>query len=144
MSDSRSVFLQDKSADKESEAISGTLSIMSEQDPRRVGLRLKALASELQIPTAEAFAEWLGIGRSRAQNWFGGESLPKPHEMVRICEMTGVTLDWIYRGLSGSLPLDKSIRLQALFDEAVEKKAQSKPGRRAAAKQARTKGEASD
>ena len=109
-------------------------------DPKEVGARLRALYAEMQMPNVDKFGEMLGAERNRASNWLNGYNLPKPHEMARLCDITGVTLDWIYRGLWGTLPVEKSIRLQALMDAETDEgrlKAVSAPG--AAKKSSRKK-----
>ena len=125
MHNSRSVSPQDKSAVGLSAVLSGTIRGMSKIDPKDatpqgVGARLRALYAEMSMTTVDEFADVLGVERNRASNWLNGYNLPKTPEMTKLCDITGVTLDWIYRGEPGALPLDKAIRLHALLEEIPE------------------------
>lgn len=79
-----------------------------------VSARLRAIQKEMHLSDS-GMADRLKIGRSRWSNWIGIENSNMPEERVLIdlCEMTGLTLDWIYRGKLAGLPLALAIRLEA-------------------------------
>jgi transcriptional regulator with XRE-family HTH domain len=77
-----------------------------------LGRRLQAIREELNFGQAQ-MAEWLGVGRTRYVNWEREENRPAEEKMVWLCEQTGITLDYIYRGKLDALPMALGIRLRA-------------------------------
>lgn len=63
-----------------------------------VSVRLRAVMSELGIATNPEFAEWCAATGGRVNNWLIANNLPLIPQMVILCERTGITMDWIYRG----------------------------------------------
>jgi hypothetical protein len=63
-----------------------------------VAVRLRAMMAEFEVVGNREFGEMLGTTGSVVNNWRLGYNLPRVPEMIRLCEQTGVTLDWLYRG----------------------------------------------
>jgi hypothetical protein len=76
-----------------------------------VGARLRAVKAELQLPNDQAFAELCSGTCSRVNNWLNGYNLPHVPDMIRLCERTGITLDWLYRDFAGSMDPTLALRL---------------------------------
>jgi DNA-binding XRE family transcriptional regulator len=58
-----------------------------------------------------AFARALGVSPQTLSNCENGLNRPSIDLAAKICQMTGVTLDWIYFGDRSSLPLRIASRL---------------------------------
>jgi transcriptional regulator with XRE-family HTH domain len=54
-----------------------------------------------------------GMSNSAAGNFLSLANYPDEEAMVRLCEITGVSMDWLYRGNLDSVPTKLAIRLQA-------------------------------
>ena len=80
---------------------------------RVVALRLRAVMEAFQITTHPKLAEVCGTSRSVVNNWLMGDNLPRVPEMIRLCERTGITLDWIYRGAIHTMDAQVAICLAA-------------------------------
>jgi transcriptional regulator with XRE-family HTH domain len=74
--------------------------------------RLVALRRALDYENASAFARTVGLGVSALQNYEAGLRRPDIDQAILICRATGVTLDWIYQGLTAGLPHHIETRLQ--------------------------------
>jgi transcriptional regulator with XRE-family HTH domain len=74
--------------------------------------RLRLLRETLGFPTAEAFADHLGISRQRLLNIELGAPL-SVDVALRIVggAAAGVTLDWLYLGIGSAMPIDLCVRL---------------------------------
>lgn len=83
---------------------------MAEEMLNLVAWRLALIREELKLSQDE-IAEYLDIGRSRWLNWERARHFPSPIIMKRLCEYTGVTFDYIFRGAHGALPAALSVRL---------------------------------
>jgi transcriptional regulator with XRE-family HTH domain len=70
---------------------------MSELE-RAVAARLRSVMSRFEIVGNRALADICGTTPSAVNNWLSAYNLPRIPEMIRLCERTGVTLDWLYRG----------------------------------------------
>ncbi len=83
--------------------------------PKQVALRLKAVMSDLEMETVVELAEFIGAERSQVSNWLQGYNLPPIPWMTELCrKRPGLTLDWIFRGVSDGLPSVLAIKLEAL------------------------------
>lgn len=89
------------------------------RDPFRieVGRRLRATASAVSITTTAELANFLGAERGQVDAWINGRALPPVPFMRRLCDVFGLTLDWIYLGKLGGLSYDRAILLQAISDD---------------------------
>lgn len=81
------------------------------------GKRLHAIWDEIRhifnLETVDDYAEFMGVGRNALSNWLNGYHPPTIHAMIRLCDKSGVTLDWIYRGSAEGLAYGKTVRLEA-------------------------------
>jgi transcriptional regulator with XRE-family HTH domain len=50
------------------------------------------------------FAKRTGISPQAINNWVKGRSSPSLAQAIKICQRTGVTLDYLYRGDVSGLP----------------------------------------
>jgi transcriptional regulator with XRE-family HTH domain len=76
-----------------------------------IGQRLAALRQALGFTNASAFARLVGLSVTTLQNYEAGIRRPDVGNAILICRATGVTLDWIYQGLTGGLPVHIASRL---------------------------------
>ena len=83
---------------------------MAEELLREVARRLALIRAELGL-SQDAMAEYLGIGRSRWLNWERAQHFPSPVIMKRLCEFTGLTFDYIFRGVHAGVQPALSVRL---------------------------------
>ena len=67
------------------------------------GARIALVRHALGL-SQEALAAQLAIGRSAVANWEKGTREADVGRMTRLCELYGVTLDYIYRGSLVGLP----------------------------------------
>ena len=82
-------------------------------DPRKdVAARLKSVMAEFDIKSYGALGAMCGgANGSAVSNWMQAYTLPRVPEMAELCAMTGLTLDWIYRGALGALNPQLAVRL---------------------------------
>jgi transcriptional regulator with XRE-family HTH domain len=71
---------------------------MASELEMEVGKRIKAIMEAFGIPSYPKMGEICGTTKSNVGNWRSGYALPRVPQMIQLCERTGVTLDWIYRG----------------------------------------------
>lgn len=65
---------------------------------RATGRNLRLLRIALGRSVGE-MAVALSVSASRLANWESGQHYPDPYVMYVACQETGVTMDWIYRGV---------------------------------------------
>jgi DNA-binding XRE family transcriptional regulator len=68
--------------------------------------------------SADMLASWLGVGRTAFSNWENGENLASVPAMLRLAARFGYTLEWIYAGKIGTLPLNRISTVEAAAAEA--------------------------
>jgi hypothetical protein len=68
-----------------------------------VAARLVAVMDEFCIGGNRALGDLCGATPSAVNNWRLGYNLPRVPEIIRLCEQTGITLDWLYRGFVGAM-----------------------------------------
>jgi len=66
--------------------------------PEAIGKRIVRLRKALEWPTAIAFASFVDVSPQQLSNYEKGRARPDIDAGFRICQKTGVTLDWLYRG----------------------------------------------
>jgi hypothetical protein len=66
---------------------------------KTVAIRLRAIKVAFGINSHKELGDACGASESVVGNWMVGVSLPRVPEMSHLCDRTGVTLDWIYRGI---------------------------------------------
>lgn len=82
---------------------------------KAVARRLKAVREELGRDQP-SMAKWLGVGRTRYIGWERAANLPNERVMLVLCDRTGLTLDYVYRGRLDAVPLALAIRVTARED----------------------------
>lgn len=70
---------------------------------RRTGSRL-GIAIQALNKTQSEVAKTLGVSTSKLGNWIRGDNYPDPYFVSQFCDRFGITADWIYRGVTTSLP----------------------------------------
>ena len=75
--------------------------------PESVAKRLDALFRALNVQQS-AVADMLGLDRSSMSKILKGEKALKPDVANAICDLYGVTLEFLYRGQVGGLPVHLS------------------------------------
>jgi hypothetical protein len=81
-----------------------------------VATRLRAVMASFGIKSNPRMAEVCGATASSVNNWLLGYNLPRVPEMIRLCEQTGLTLDWIYRGSMASMDAKLGLHLAQLIE----------------------------
>jgi transcriptional regulator with XRE-family HTH domain len=77
-------------------------------------------------------AALMGISRSRLSNWISDDepNLPSIEPIIRLCDATGCTLDYIFRDIWSGLTADLAERLRnrrAELDQAAQHAPAGKP-----------------
>lgn len=75
----------------------------SPDDLKLLGDRLRAARLALGL-TQKKLYEPLGVKAATWNHWESGKRLPDPLVMVKLKELHGITLDWIYAGDASALP----------------------------------------
>lgn len=81
----------------------------------KVASRLRAIMAEFGYHTYIMFGEACGVDPGSINNWVNPRnkgSLPRVPTMITLCEKTGLTLDWIYRGQSIGMDGRLAVRLE--------------------------------
>ena len=90
---------------------------------KEIGRRLRA-ARSVVFDSSDGCARELDIPRNTWRNYESGERYPDPAHIVRFCDKTGFTADFLYRGRFRGIAEDVQIRLAAdhpdLVDEAPD------------------------
>ena len=81
-----------------------------------VSKRLRAVMSVFQITTNVQMAEVCGSTKSAVNNWMLGYNLPRVPDMMQLCERTGITLDWLYRGVVVTMDQKLALTLSRHID----------------------------
>jgi hypothetical protein len=86
------------------------------KDPKHVAFaeRLRVAMIEADIPTMEHLATEIGLAAGTVRMWGNGGSICRVPDAVRLRERFGVTLDWLYLGITDGLAEPKRIRLAAV------------------------------
>lgn len=88
--------------------------------PEHVAARLRRLRAAMGFVQAKQFAEFVGINEQAYNHFERGRRAPLPVDAIRIAAKTGVTLDWIYRGLVDHLPLHMARRLEEIPEPEIK------------------------
>ena len=83
---------------------------------QNVAVRLRAVMSAFGIQSNPRMGEICGTTGSAVNNWLLGYNLPRVPEMIRLCDQTGLTLDWIYRGSMASMDAKLGLHLAQLIE----------------------------
>ena len=96
---------------------------MPPPDPKLVAKRLKALMSLSEVETVEEFGRMIGVERNRMSGWLNGYNLPPVPQAAALVDKAiewdapGLTLDWLYLGIAGAVPLKTAILMTALEEK---------------------------
>ena len=93
---------------------------MTKELEPEVAARLRAVMADLECLNNKAFADRFGTTESAVNNWRLGYNLPHVPEMIRLCEQTGITLDWLYRGFVGTIDPELALRLNRRMQNALK------------------------
>ena len=93
--------------------LSGMTRLVSEQT-EAFGKRLVLLRLACGYASQKTFSEALGIERITLSQYEAGRSYPKPDVLGRIRQLTGATVDWLYFGDEGGLPVILAQRLREM------------------------------
>lgn len=78
--------------------------------PEAIGARIKRVREAWEYSQAD-LGEICEVGKNTVSHWEHGRQRPTIPQMHRLTTATGLTLDWIYLGREGGLPLDAARRL---------------------------------
>lgn len=70
-----------------------------------IGWRIASLRQALGYSNAAQFANFVGWSPQQLSNYERGAKRPEIKMAIQLCNRTGVTLDWIYRGERAGIPL---------------------------------------
>lgn len=84
---------------------------------QNVAARLRAVMASFGITSNPKMAEVCGASASSVNNWLLGYNLPRVPEMMRLCDQTGLTLDWIYRGSMASMDAKLGLHLAKIIED---------------------------
>lgn len=82
--------------------------------------RLRRLRLAYGFPQARAWCQFVGMAEPSWNAFERGNRRITIDEALKICAKTGASLDWIYRGLEGTLPLHVAQKLAAVPHEDLE------------------------
>jgi len=72
---------------------------------KAVGRRIEKLRGAAGVESQRVMAELLGVDTNRYNNWANGvAAFPVPFA-VKLCAITGATLDYVFRGDESGLPI---------------------------------------
>lgn len=72
---------------------------------KAVGRRIEAIREAIGVESQRLMAERLGVDTNRYNNWANGvASIPVPFA-IKLCAVSGATLDYVFRGDESGLPL---------------------------------------
>jgi transcriptional regulator with XRE-family HTH domain len=80
------------------------VNIVSEVSLKSIGNRLRILREARGIKTQALMAQMLSVETNRYNNWERGAALIGPMEAIKVCTITGGSMDFIFRGEMNSLP----------------------------------------
>jgi len=83
---------------------------LPDKDVQAMAARLRVLRLSYDKNTVE-WSEFTGIGKNAWINCEAGDRMIAVPEALKLAEATGVTFDWIYRGIEHALPMHVAERL---------------------------------
>jgi len=87
-----------------------------------IGERIRVLREALGYKNASLFAAFVGWSPQQLSNYENGQKRPEVTMAIRLCNRTGVDLDWIYRGRTAGLPM----RVANLIQDYADRRPNSK------------------
>lgn len=82
-----------------------------------VAERIRAVMLEFKLENYRQLGALIGATNGTVSNWANALNLPRVPEMIALCENTGVTLDWVYRGQISTMDPALGIRLARRVSE---------------------------
>jgi transcriptional regulator with XRE-family HTH domain len=70
-----------------------------------------------------------GVQSTTIANWMAGKSYPAPRFLVQLCDDTGLTVDWFYRGVMSGVVTAMVQPLKEAADSTPKKKVSAGRGR---------------
>ena len=83
----------------------------------QIAFRLRSTREALELTPTE-LCKQVGIRTNTWSQWENGKGRPELDKGLLLCDKLGVTLDWIYRGDPGGLPVRIASKLRILTDRA--------------------------
>ena len=80
----------------------------------QVAARLRALKEERGARNNKEFGSWAGESENSANNWLIADNCPGNEAAIKLCETTGITLDWLFRGSPAGMNSKRAARLDRL------------------------------
>ena len=80
--------------------------------PDQIGARLRLLRLALGYEQARPFCQRLEISDQAWNNYESGRRRISLDEVMKVVQKTGVSLDWVYRGLESTLPKHVADKIQ--------------------------------
>lgn len=72
-----------------------------------IGVRLEKIQHLMGFASRREFCSHFNVLETTASMWFSGRSRINLDSALRICEETGLTLEYIYRGNTAGLTLER-------------------------------------
>jgi transcriptional regulator with XRE-family HTH domain len=86
------------------------LSVMA-SDIDEIGDRLRRTREAMRL-TQASWCRLVGIEQQAWNNYERGARRISIDQALKVCRATGVSLDWIYRGIAAGLPVNLATSLQ--------------------------------
>jgi hypothetical protein len=83
------------------------LEVMERPPFMDIAERLEKIQALMGFATKREFCAHFNIQETRASNWFSGRVRISLDIAIRICEESGLTLDYLYHGKTAGLPLER-------------------------------------
>lgn len=96
---------------------------VSETSLVEIGTRIRLLRLALGHSNASQFAALTGFTPQQLNNYERGKKRPELSMAIRICQRTGATLDWIYRGERAGMPFDL---MRSIDDQSPDRSVQTR------------------
>lgn len=72
--------------------------MMSEQPYAEIGVRLRAIRMAFSDMNQGEWAKKIGFNRTQYSNWENGQRRIPVDQAEKLCDLFGLTLDFVYRG----------------------------------------------
>jgi len=80
------------------------VSKLPDKEAKIIGDRLWEIRRAWGFVSVREWAEYIGVGDTAWHNWEAGSRLIPTAQAAKVAAKTGVSFDWIYRGLEGNNP----------------------------------------
>jgi hypothetical protein len=80
------------------------VSKLPDQEVKVIGARLREIRRAWGFISVREWADYIGVGDTAWHNWEAGSRLIPVAEAMKVAAKTGVSFDWLYRGLEGNNP----------------------------------------